>query len=456
MGSVITVTMRELDRLKTVQAVVDGMLRPGLAAERLRLTDRQLRRLVKRYREHGARGLLSGHRDRPGNRRLDPQIAAKAAALIRQRYEDFGPTLAAEKLREQHDLPLAKETVRRLMVATGLWVPRKQRPPKVYQPRHRRACFGELVQIDGCEHHWFEDRAPPCTALVYVDDATSRLMVVHFTSTESTFGYFQATRSYLEQFGKPVAFYSDKYSVFRVNNKKHAAGGAGHTQFARALFELNIEGICANSSQAKGRVERTHLTLQDRLVKELRLRGISTMEAANAFMPGFIDDYNGRFAKHPKNPHDAHRPMRGDESLELTFVWKEQRVVTQNLTFKYDKRLYLLDDTPENRALAGHYIDVYQYPDGTVEPRAGDCVLPCSVFDQLQEVDEAEIVDNKRLGHTLQVIRQLQSKRDTRRSQSLPSSDGTRRKRARAPGAKFVRDIDANDLEQALRHASGR
>jgi hypothetical protein len=185
----ITMSMREIDRLKTVQAVVDGNLKPMQAARRL--------------------------------------------------------------VRERHDVRIGTETVRRLMSDAGLWVPRKLRPAKVYQPRNRRHCVGELVQIDGSEHAWFEDRAPKCTLLVYVDDPTSRLLQLHFTPSESTFSYFEATRAYLEQHGKPVSFYSDKASVFRVNHE-HATGGDGHTQFGRALYEFNIESICANSSQAKG------------------------------------------------------------------------------------------------------------------------------------------------------------------------------------------------------------
>ena len=188
-------------------------------------------------------------------------------ALVRERYADFGPTLACEKLWECHGIGLAKETVRRWMRDAGLWIPRAQRPPKIYQPRARRACFGELVQIDGSEHAWFEGRGPVCTLLVYIDDATSRLMALHFTASESTFSYFEATRAYLERYGKPVALYSDKASVFRPTTK----GDAGVTHFARAMYELNIDTFCANSSPAKGRVERAHLTLQDRLVKELRL-----------------------------------------------------------------------------------------------------------------------------------------------------------------------------------------
>ncbi len=356
-SEVITVSMQELDRLKTVQAVVDGQLRPGVAAERLEITDRQLRRLLERYRQEGPSGLVSRKRGRPSNNRLAVDCEAAALGLIREHYADFGPTLACEKLRERHGLMLSKETIRRLMTAAGLWVPRKQRPPKVYQPRNRRACLGELIQIDGCDHRWFEERAPACTLLVYVDDATSRIMELRFTHSESTFTYFAATRAYLERHGKPVAFYSDKASVFRVN-KPSATGGNGHTQFARVLFELNIEGICANSSQAKGRVERTHLTLQDRLVKELRLRNISTMEAANAFMAEFITDYNARFAKVPRNSHNAHRPLRSDENLDLIFTVREPRCVSKSLTIQYDKMLYLLDDTPEHRKLAGRYIDV--------------------------------------------------------------------------------------------------
>ena len=214
---------------------------------------------------------------------------------------------------------------------------------RVHQPRPRRACTGELIQIDGSEHRWFEDRGPACTLLVYVDDATSRLMQLLFVSSESTFTYFEATRGYLERYGKPLAFYSDKASVFRINNKQ-ATGGDGQTQFGRAMNELNITGICANTSSAKGRVEQAHLTLQDRLVKELRLRGISTPEAANAFADEFMEDYNRRFAKPPRHDFDVHRQLDNGENLQATFTWREQRKVSKNLTLQYDKKLYLLED----------------------------------------------------------------------------------------------------------------
>ncbi len=191
----ITMTMRELDRFKVIQSVVDGLLKPWRAAERLSLTTRQVRRLVARLREQGPPGLVSRRCRQPGHHRIDAGIAVRAVAIIRERYADFGPTLACEKLRECHELKLAKETVRHLMIDAGLWTPRQQRPPMIHQPRNRRACLGELIQIDGSDHRWFEARALQCTLLVYADDATSRLMMLHFTATESAFSYFEATRA---------------------------------------------------------------------------------------------------------------------------------------------------------------------------------------------------------------------------------------------------------------------
>ena len=448
----VTMTMRDLDRLKCIQAVVDGNLKPGQAAERLGLTTRQVRRLTRRYAQEGPVGLISRHRNRPSNNRLDPSLAERVIAILRESYADFGPTLAAEKLRSGHQIDLAKETVRQLQIAAGLWIPRRLRPPKVQQPRARRACLGELVQIDGCDHRWFEDRAPACTVLVYVDDATSRLMVVLFTGAETTFAYFEATRQYLDRFGKPLAFYSDKASIFRVNQKS-ATGGDGHTQFGRALYELNIDGICANTPAAKGRVERAHQTLQDRLVKELRLHGISTIEAANAFMPTFIADYNGRFGKTPRDLHDAHRPVRTDEDLDSIFSWRELRKVTKNLTLHYERKLYLLTETPDARRLIGKYVEVFQFPDGRIEIRAGGMVLPYSVYDKLGEIDQGAVVENKRLGQVLRIAQLVQARREVGGAGGPSTAhrpNGRRVPQPRQPGTKTQRELGPEDLRRAL------
>jgi transposase len=449
----ITMTMRELDRLKVIQDVVDGRLKPLRAAERLGLTTRQIRRLVGRFREHGAQGLVSRRRAKPSNNRLDRVMAERALSIVRERYADFGPTLACEKLWECHGIRMAKESLRKLMMNAGLWVPRRQRPPKIYQPRTRRSCLGELIQIDGSEHRWFEDRAPPCTLLVYVDDATSRLMELHFTQTESTFSYFEATRAYIEHHGKPGAFYSDKYSVFRSTEAQRT--GRSVTPFGRAMYELNIDTFCANSSQAKGRVERAHLTLQDRLVKELRLRGISTLADANAYAPSFMADYNARFAKPPRSDFNAHRPLRDDESLEQVLTWREARKVKKSLTVQYDRVLYLLDDTPENRKLIDRYIEVWEYPDGRIELRADGRVVPCREYDKLTEVDPGAVVEHKRLGHALQVSQVVQAQRDNSRIGKAPSrthrGDSTRveRKESRV-GKKKQRDFTQADIEQVI------
>ena len=194
----------------------------------------------------------------------------------------------------------------------------------VYQPRYRRDCLGELIQIDGSHHDWFEGRSDKCCLLVFIDDATCRLMNLRFSETESAFDYMLTTREYLNEHGKPIAFYSDKHEIFRVNQDKHKQ--VGQTQYGRVLKELAIELICANSSQAKGRVERANLTLQDRLVKEMRLQGIDTIEQANAWLPYFTADFNHRFAKPAQYPKDMHRPVReSKQELDDIFSWQETR-----------------------------------------------------------------------------------------------------------------------------------
>jgi hypothetical protein len=322
-----------------------------------------------------------------------------------------------------HSLPLSRETLRQWMLADGLWVDRKMRLRPVHQPRPRRECLGELVQIDGSEHGWFEDRGPPCTLLVYIDDATSRLMHLRFVETESTFDYFRATREYLEKYGKPLAFYSDKHSVFRVN-KVGAVQGDGMTQFGRALHALNITILCANSPQAKGRVERANKTLQDRLVKELRLRAIATLEAANAVLPAFVADYNARFAKPARNAKDLHRPLAPADNLDDTFVWREERTVSSSLTLQYDKVLFLLEPSEVTRDLHRKRVTVYDYPDGRLAIRYKGIGLPYRIFDKLRQVDQGRITENKRLEAALALIHLEQEQHPQQRSQHAPRRRG--------------------------------
>ncbi len=304
----IPMSDRDINRFKVLQDVRERRLRQIDAADILNISPRQVRRLLSQLSQHGASSLTHGSRGRPSNRRYPDAFRAEVLNIIRAQYADFSPTFACEKLTEQHNLVLSVETLRQWMIADGIWVPHSQRQPRVYQPRYRRDCLGELVQIDGSHHDWFEGRSPKCCLLVYIDDATGRLMNLRFSDTESAFDYMVATREYLDQHGKPVAFYSDKHSIFRVN-QEHLKK-VGLTQFGRILDELGIELICANSSQAKGRVERANKTLQDRLIKEMRLQGINTIEEANAWLPYFVEDFNRRFAKPANYPKDLHRPVR--------------------------------------------------------------------------------------------------------------------------------------------------
>jgi hypothetical protein len=292
------------------------------------------------------------------------------------------------------------------MADAGIWLSRKQRRT-FRQPRLRRECFGELIQIDGSDHRWFEDRGDRCTLLVFIDDATGRLMQLLFVRSESAFTYFDALELYLKVHGRPVAFYSDKHSVFRVA-KKDAMNGQGMTQFGRALSELSIEILCANSSQAKGRVERVNRTLQDRLVKELRLAGIDDMAAGNAFLPGFMERFNAQFAVAIR-PENLHRPLNVvPDRLREILCKREQRYVGEQLTFSYERKRIMLEENEITRGLVGKYIDTYAFADGRLEMRWKGIALPYKMFDMDQRVTHAAVTENKRLGDVLSMIKARQ------------------------------------------------
>ena len=418
--AVLSMSNEELRRLEVVRDVDRGGLPVRAAAPLLGRSERQVWRLLKAFRAEGAAGLVSKKRGRPSNRRTAASVRAAALWIVRQNYADFGPTLAAEKLAGEHGFAFSNETLRKWMIEDGLWLDRKQRQKRVHQPRPRRDCIGELVQVDGSEHWWFEDRGPQCTLLVFVDDATSRLMHLQFVESESTFAYFHAARAYLEAWGKPVAFYSDKHGVFRINHPG-ALGGDGMTQFGRALPALNIDIICANSSPAKGRVERANKTLQDRLVKELRLAGAATLAEGNALLPAFIADYNARFAKAPANNKDLHRPLRASDDLDDAFAWKEERTLSQALTLQYDKILFILEPTDQAKAAIGKRVTVVDYPDGRLAIRYCGIELAYRTFDKIRQVSQAAIVENKQLGAALAFIREQQLRREPeRRSTKAP------------------------------------
>jgi hypothetical protein len=370
----LTMTTRDLDRLKVIHQVLQRKLTWPQAAAQLARSVRQIGRLCARVRTDGHKGILHRLRGRPSNHRLPTGRLAKALELVRTRYPDFGPTFACEKLHERHHLTLSPSTLRRGMVAAGLW---RSRPPRVQHRawRPRRACVGELVQLDGSDHAWFEDRGPRCVLLLYIDDATSRLLDGEFVEVEDTVTLLRTTTTYLQRYGRPVAFYVDKDSIYRVNRQatieEQLQDTDSLTQFTRAMRELGIEVIPANSPQAKGRVERSFDTHQDRLVKELRLAGISTMREANGFLRDrYLPRHNARFAVEPANPTDAHRPLLPHHTLEATLSIQTTRTVERDFTVRCQNRFFqLLPDQPV-RVRPRDTVLIEQRLDGTVHLRA--------------------------------------------------------------------------------------
>ncbi|MEM7433985.1 MAG: ISNCY family transposase [Myxococcota bacterium] len=433
-----------MDTLTIIARLAERRMTQAQAATSLQKSERQVRRLLRAFEAEGAAGLASKRRGKPASNRIPDTYRRSVLSLVRERYADFGPTLAREKLAELHDVRVAKETLRQWMIADGLWLTRDQRKKRIQQPRHRRDCYGELVQIDGCEHHWFEYRAKKCVLLVFVDDATSQLMALHMCVSESAFSYFAAARKYLAEHGKPVALYSDKAGVFRVNSKRPKAGD-GYTQFGRAMSALNIDTICANTPAAKGRVERAHLTLQDRLVKELRLRGISSMEDANAYLPEFIEDYNRRFGRPPRNPHDAHRPLGARDHLDEIFTWREQRTVTGQLTLHHRRTMYILEPTDAAKKAAKKRVTVVETASGEVRIMYKGQHLKARAFHKEdRRVTQGAIVQNKLLSAALTEIQQRQAGKEEKRVRSAKAKwEKAAVRRKFADSVEFARGGDA-------------
>jgi DNA-binding MarR family transcriptional regulator len=351
----VTLSRPELVRLAALRRYRDGGVTQDDLARCLGLSQRQVRRLIRRLEALGEAGLASRKRGRPSNRRLPEALLDEALRLVRERYPDFGPTFANEKLREIHGLQLGTETLRSAMIAAGLWSPKRRPQRHVHPPRERRPSRGELVQVDGSHHGWFEKRGPRCVLHTAVDDATSELLAAHFAEEETSAAYAVLFCELIGSWGTPLAVYSDRSSIFSINT--NGARGEGMTQIGRALDELDVELICANTPQAKGRVERAYQTLQKRLVLELRLAGISTIDDANRFLPTFITDYNHRFAVEPACATDAFRQTDAPD-LARIFAKRYTRTLTKNLTFQVGKAHFRVVDIALPARLRGTVVDI--------------------------------------------------------------------------------------------------
>jgi transposase len=401
-GGVLSMSGGERDRAFLVRQAVEGRLSHREASERLGIGVRQFKRLVRAWRGEGDAGLMSRQRGRPSHRRMSGERRMLIGGLLKEKYADFGATLAAEKLEELDRIKVSAETVRRIQIDLGLWRPKKRRARRVFQLRQRRPRFGELIQIDGSPHDWFEGRGPRCTLIVFIDDATSRLTALHFAPVESAKAYLAALRDQVLTHGSPLAFYSDRHGIFRVN-AKDAQSGDGKTEFGRVVDRLGITLINALTPQAKGRVERANQTLQDRLLKEMRLSNINSIAQAQGFLPEFMIRYNEKFAVPPADATPAHRPWtKAADDLDLALAAQEERVLSKSLTFSYGGTKYCVKTQGPGTSMRGGKVMVHRFADGRLRFSYKERVLTCTAYGTYAVPDPAE--DEKTLDVRLDVI----------------------------------------------------
>lgn len=382
MKGLISMSVKESERISVMDDLINKRVKQKHASLILGVSTRQVRRLLKRYRAEGTLGLVHKGRGKISNRAILPLEKEKAAKIIAEKYPDFGPTLAHEKLCQNYKINFSDETIRQIMISQNLWQPQKRSVEDIHPYRERRACPGELVQLDGSFHHWFENRAPACTLLGFIDDATSQMIHGRFVDYEGTFQLFGSMEEYLLRFGKPLALYVDRHSTFKINRQatieEELRDKTAMSQFQRAMDELNIELIFALSPQAKGRVERLFGTLQDRLVKEMRLLNISTISEANKFLKEvYISKHNARFSVLPKDKTNMHRPLLPFDDLARIFTMQSKRMVSRNLAVQYKNSKYqLLPEKGYRYSLRNSPVVVYEKEDGSMTFRFKDKNIP--------------------------------------------------------------------------------
>ena len=401
----VTMSIKDTERITIFDRLMKKEIKQKQAAKLLRLSTRQVRTLAKRYKREGVLGIVHRLRGTVGNRLIPESVITTAIETVQKDYVGFGPTLAHENLVDYHGCTFSRETLRKAMVENGLWQAKHCRIVNLHQTRERRECLGELIQADGSPHAWFEDRGERCTLLVFIDDATGKILWLEFTKSESTIAYLVAMKQYLKRHGKPLALYVDKHGVFRVNTTKCQTAGVddtnGITQFGRAMNELGIEVIFANSPQAKGRVERVNQTLQDRLVKQLRLQAINSIQEANAYLPEFIETFNKKFAVVPKSPVNMHRLLQPNEKLDDTLCLKYTRILSSQLSLSFGSRIYQIQTSRPLYAMRHAPVTVKQDIQGKVTIWYKDKLLAYKIIKHQPRID---IVDTKQLNQVVDHI----------------------------------------------------
>ena len=366
---IITMSRREWGRYQLIERSLKKEITQARAAELLELSERHVRRLVNRVRLKGIRGLIHRNRGRPSPRKMSLEMVERIASLIAERYPDFGPLHAAEKLWERHKVRVSREKVRRIMMAKGLWR-RRRRRKEDHVWRERKPHVGEMVQMDGSHHSWLEKRGPRLVLMGYVDDASNRVFG-RFYDYEGIYPAMDSLRRYIERYGLPQSIYLDKHSTYRTSRQPDTEellrDEQAQTQFERALNEVGIKAIHANSPQAKGRIERTFGTFQDRLVKEMRLEGVSTCEEANRFLDVYLPKHNRRFMKEPLRPQDLHRPVPKSLNLDDIFCLQGIRTVNNGYIIKWTSRTFVL--TRPSLTLRRQKVVVREWFDGRLSIR---------------------------------------------------------------------------------------
>lgn len=375
----INMSEEEIKRCEILRMADEKRIIQKEGAKRIGISPRHFRRLLRNYRERGAEGIISGHRGKPSNNRMEEGKRKKILNKLKGTYHDFGPTFASEKLLERDGIKVSKETVRQIMIQEGLHEPKTKEAEQIHQMRERRKHRGELVQLDGSYHAWLEDRAEKACLLVFIDDATSEILAAQFVPHETYFSYAGLCKRYFRQHGLPEAFYTDRFSVFRVN-QTNVTNTDGQTMFERAMAELGIELICAYSPQAKGRVERANQTLQDRLVKEMRLAEISNYQQANEFLSNYLQIHNQKFAVEPLSAIDNHEPLRPENNLDLIFTKRKTRILSKNLEFQYDRVVYQVQSDRPTYALKGRKVTVCENEEGHIFVLLGQTSLEFKRF----------------------------------------------------------------------------
>jgi hypothetical protein len=366
---IITMKQREIERLRIIQKVVDKHLKQVAAGELLGLCERQIRRLAAAVRQRGAKGVIHGNRGRVSGQKLGERIKAKILSLVKARYPDFGPTLAAETMAEKGEAVVSRETLRQWMIEAEIWQVRRRRK-KIHTWRERKAHLGEMVQMDGSHHDWLEGRGPKMVLMGYIDDATGRAYG-RFYDYEGVEPAMDSLGRYIGLYGLPQSVYLDKHSTYKTTRQADTdellRGEAAKTQVERAMGELEIQVKHAHSPQAKGRIERNFRTLQDRLVKAMRLAGIKTREQANEFLESYWPQHNVRFVKVPREQGDFHRPLPRSKNLEDILCLKAKRSINNGFLIKWDKRMFVVQ-TP-SRAMIGQKTEVWEHFDGRLDFR---------------------------------------------------------------------------------------